>query len=41
VTPRIGLWNRYFLDEAETFPLGVHDDQIDAASLALEKLAWV
>jgi hypothetical protein len=27
------------LDEAELFPFGRHDDQIDAASLALSKLA--
>ena len=29
------------LDETEIFPFGAHDDQVDAASLALEKLAWV
>jgi predicted phage terminase large subunit-like protein len=34
-----GGWNKDFLDEAELFPLGRHDDQIDAASLALSKLA--
>ncbi len=36
-----GPWNKDFLDEAETFPLGTHDDQIDAASLALQRLACV
>jgi hypothetical protein len=34
-----GHWNGAFLDEAEIFPLGKHDDQIDAASLALCYLA--
>jgi predicted phage terminase large subunit-like protein len=33
-------WNDDFLDEAELFPFGLHDDQVDAASLALSKLAW-
>jgi predicted phage terminase large subunit-like protein len=32
-------WNRDFLDEAESFPFGSHDDQVDAASMALVKLA--
>jgi predicted phage terminase large subunit-like protein len=36
-----GAWNRDFLDEAELFPFGPHDDVLDAASLALSKLAWV
>jgi predicted phage terminase large subunit-like protein len=36
-----GAWNRDFLDEAELFPFGAHDDQVDAASLALSKLGWV
>ncbi len=27
-------WNQAFLDEAEMFPLGKHDDQLDAASCA-------
>jgi predicted phage terminase large subunit-like protein len=35
-----GTWNKEFLDEAELFPFGVHDDQIDCASLALGKLGW-
>jgi predicted phage terminase large subunit-like protein len=34
-----GPWMKDFLDEAEIFPHGAHDDQIDAASLALAKLA--
>jgi hypothetical protein len=36
-----GAWNKDFLDEVELFPLGRHDDAVDAASLALTKLAWV
>ncbi len=28
-------WNKDFLEEAAAFPLGTHDDQIDAVSLAL------
>jgi predicted phage terminase large subunit-like protein len=32
-------WNKEFLDEAEVFPFVPHDDQIDAASLALAKVA--
>lgn len=35
-----GHWNKDFLDEAEMFPFGSHDDQIDAASSALNKLNW-
>ncbi len=33
-----GPWNKAFLDEVETFPEGDHDDQVDAASGAFEKL---
>lgn len=33
-----GAWIEDFLDEAEAFPAGVHDDQVDAASLAFIKL---
>lgn len=33
-----GPWNGPFLDEAEAFPHGTHDDDIDAASGAHEKL---
>jgi predicted phage terminase large subunit-like protein len=34
-----GPWNKDFLDEMKVFPLGRHDDQVDAASLAFSKLA--
>jgi len=34
-----GTWNTSFLDEAEAFPLGSHDDQIDAVSGAIRFLA--
>ena len=34
-----GPWNADFLSEIEVFPLGSHDDQVDAASGALEKLS--
>jgi predicted phage terminase large subunit-like protein len=34
-----GAWCGAFLDEAESFPQGTHDDQVDAASAAFEKLA--
>lgn len=33
-----GSWNRVFRDELETFPLGTHDDQIDAVSICYETL---
>jgi predicted phage terminase large subunit-like protein len=33
-----GSWNRDFLDECELFPCGHHDDQVDAASGAFNKL---
>lgn len=36
-----GPWNEAFLAEAESFPEGVHDDQIDAASDAFDELANV
>lgn len=32
-------WNNALLDELEAFPLGAHDDQVDALSGALEQLA--
>jgi predicted phage terminase large subunit-like protein len=32
-------WNKDFLDEAEVFPYGPHDDIVDCASLAFAKLA--
>jgi predicted phage terminase large subunit-like protein len=34
-----GPWVSTFLDEAESFPFGTHDDQIDAVSGAFEQLA--
>jgi predicted phage terminase large subunit-like protein len=33
-----GRWNDCFTDELETFPLGVNDDQVDAASDAFNAL---
>jgi predicted phage terminase large subunit-like protein len=33
-----GPWNEEFIDEACSFPLGTHDDQIDAVSLAVQML---
>lgn len=36
-----GPWINAFLDEAESFPLGEHDDQVDAASGAFERLQHV
>ena len=33
-----GAWNRDFLDEVQSFPNAVHDDQVDAVSGAFEKL---
>ena len=33
-----GTWNETFLDEASVFPVGRHDDQIDAAVGAFSKL---
>ena len=34
-----GPWNVAFLDEAEAFPQGSHDDQVDAVSGGRSKLA--
>jgi len=34
-----GAWNEAFLDEVEVFPNGSHDDQVDSASGAYNKLA--
>ncbi len=34
-----GAWNQAYLDEAEAFPDGAHDDIIDAQSLAYLKLS--
>lgn len=33
-----GDWNRVFVDECRSFPNGRHDDQVDAASLAFNKV---
>jgi predicted phage terminase large subunit-like protein len=33
-----GAWNKDFLDELAVFPLGKHDDQVDAVSVAFEAL---
>lgn len=33
-----GEWNKAFLDELEMFPFGAHDDRVDAASRAFNKL---
>lgn len=34
-----GAWNQDYLDELRMFPAGAHDDQVDASSLAYNKLA--
>lgn len=34
-----GRWNDAFLDEAELFPVGAHDDQVDAVSGAVKVLS--
>ena len=34
-----GSWNRAFIDELATFPVGAHDDQVDALSGAYAMLA--
>jgi predicted phage terminase large subunit-like protein len=34
-----GPWNRNYIDELCMFPNGSHDDQVDATSLAFNKLA--
>jgi predicted phage terminase large subunit-like protein len=34
-----GPWNHAFLEELTGFPAGAHDDQVDAASGAFNKLA--
>ena len=36
-----GPWNETFLQEAEQFPNGAHDDQIDSASGAFEQMTQV
>jgi len=34
-----GAWNTAYLNELTSFPHGAHDDQVDASSLAFNKLA--
>lgn len=34
-----GDWNKAFIDELRSFPLGKHDDQVDGASLAFNELS--
>lgn len=36
-----GAWNQEFLDELGTFPAGIHDDQVDAASDAFNEIAEI
>ena len=36
-----GPWNEAFLQEVEQFPNGEHDDQVDSASLAFEKMTGI
>lgn len=35
----LGAWNRDYLDELTDFPVGKHDDQVDASSGAFNRLA--
>ena len=35
----LGGWNRDFIEEHVAFPLGMYDDQVDAAASAFGKLA--
>jgi predicted phage terminase large subunit-like protein len=34
-----GEWNRAFIEELRAFPMGTHDDQVDAGSDAFNRLA--
>ena len=34
-----GTWNKAYLEELRTFPMGVHDDQVDATSDGFNSLA--
>ena len=36
----LGQWNREFLNEIEQFPLGAHDDQVDAVSGAFNNVMF-
>jgi predicted phage terminase large subunit-like protein len=35
-----GLWISDFVDELASFPMGAHDDQVDAASLAFSQASY-
>jgi predicted phage terminase large subunit-like protein len=37
--PKAAVWLDDFIEEAVSFPNGTHDDQIDALSMALDKLS--
>lgn len=37
-TPRLAPWVAAFVDEAAAFPNGTHDDQVDCASQALQRI---
>ena len=39
--PRGAPWLEEFLAECDTFPVGVHDDQVDAMSQALTRQVWL
>jgi predicted phage terminase large subunit-like protein len=36
-----GAWNQEFKDELESFPMGKHDDMVDAISIAFELVEYV
>jgi predicted phage terminase large subunit-like protein len=38
VTVVRGAWTKEFVEELEQFPEGIHDDQVDAVSIAHEEL---
>ena len=37
--PRNAIWLDDFIEETVSFPNGTHDDQVDALSMALDKLS--
>ena len=37
--PDMAVWLDAFMEEAQSFPSGKHDDQIDALSMGLEAIA--